>query len=70
MKVRLMCTDLTKQQLDFYVIGAIMSHTTCEDVAEPRFNKSPKNRQQTKVTYNHMGYRICKETFLELHNIG
>lgn len=67
---RLHMADLTREQLDFYIMGQIVSHLHCEGVFGRKHKHPQAVRKQSKVTYSHLGEKICIKTFLALHNIG
>ena len=66
------CTELTRIEKDLLIKGQIMAHTyrsegSCRSTEYRHF---PQAHQCEYTTYLHHGLKICKTTFLFLHNIG
>ena len=71
LSIRLQCAELTREELDFVLLGQIMAtlsdgpHTTAE-----KHRHTATERKLTSMTFYHAGQRICGRTFQWLHGIG
>ena len=63
------CAELTWDQLDLVILGQIMANITLDDVGR-KSGHTPVSRTRSYVAFYHHGYRICRDTFLQLHGIG
>ena len=62
-QLRAQSSFLNRDELDFTLIGAIMSTVMHDDhVRDGRHN--PKRRKQTRTSYMHHGHEICKDIYL------
>ena len=62
------CAGLTTSELDMVMMGQIMSLTDTSERTTSLKHKERK-RQRIRATYLHKGKRVCKTTFLYLHDI-
>ena len=65
--IRDQCDSLSKDELDLIVLGQIMANINSDDDVGPN---SPKVYRLKRLSFFHQGRRICRGTFLILHNIG
>ena len=64
--------ELNRTELDMTVMGQVMAFTHCSK-ATINFTKHRhqiKRREKNTTTYHHQGVKVCRKTFLFLHNIG
>ena len=62
--------NLTREELDFVILGQIMANVRCEDGVGARSEHRNVPRQHSSMCFFHRSTRICKETFLALHGVG
>ena len=64
--------QMHRAELDMAVMGQVMAFTFCSDAPQrsARYRHQPKQRGKSASTFYHNGLRICKKTFLFLHDIG
>ena len=71
LNIRLQCAELTREELDFVLLGQIMAtlsdgpHTTAE-----KHRHTATECKLTSMAFYHAGQRICGRTFQWLHGIG
>ena len=59
---------LSREELDLVVMGQLMAYTHFQSTITG--NRSQRVRSRMYSTFYHGGERICKATFLFLHNMG
>lgn len=64
------CINLTREELDFVILGQIMANVRCEDGVGARSEHRNVPRQHSSMCFFHHRTRICKEIFLALHGVG
>ena len=63
--------ELSRDELDLVVMSQLMATTHFQSTTTGRKNKKiPRVRSKMYSTFYHSGERICKSTFLFLHNVG
>ena len=69
---RSQCAELTREELDMMLLGQLSALTdTSEQSANSLVHRhSPASRQRSYTHFVHRGKRICRNTFLFLHNIS
>ena len=69
---RSQCAELTRAELDMMLLGQLSALTdTSEQSANSLVHRhSPASRQRSYTHFLHRGKRICRNTFLFLHNIS
>ena len=64
--------QMYRKELDMALMGQVMAFTFCSQVPQnsTKHRHQLKNREKNSAMYFHNGLRICKKTFLFLHDIG
>ena len=64
--------QMSRNDLDMAIMGQVMAFTFCNDVPQnsTRHRHQLKQRERNKSLFFHNGLRVCKKTFLFLHDIG
>ena len=57
---------------DVTVMGQVMAFTHCSKatINSTKHCHQMKRREKNTTTYHHQGVKVCRKTFLFLHNIG
>ncbi len=63
-------SSLSKEGLDMVVLGQIQAFLAIDDEIGPSHKHTPTQRRMTRVTFYHLGKKICRATFFALHKIG
>ena len=64
-KSRLEAIELNKDELDLVILGKLAALTKSHETA----TSGHPSRQTLHTTFLHSGHKVCKNTFLFLHNI-
>ena len=64
--------QMHRSELDMAIMGQVMAFTFCSQVPQnsTRHRHQPKQRERHSAIFYHNGLRVCKTTFLFLHDIG
>ena len=64
--------QMQRSELDMVLMGQVMAFTYCNEVPQnsTQYRHQLKKRERNKSTFYHNGLRICKKTFLFLHDVG
>ena len=64
--------QLERKELDMVVMGQVMAFTFCSQVPQniSKHRHQVKQRERNASAFYHNGLRVCKRTFLFLHDIG
>ena len=63
--------QLDRKELDMAVMGQVMAFTFCNQLQNTtQYRHRPKQRERNTSMFYHNGVRVCKNTFLFLHDIG
>ena len=64
--------QMQRSDLDMVLMGQVMAFTYCNEVPQnsTQYRHQLKKRERNKSTFYHNGLRICKKTFLFLHDVG
>ena len=64
--------ELNRTELDMTVMGQVMAFTHCRKatINSTKHRHQIKMREKNTTTYHHQGVKVCRKTFLFLHNIG
>ena len=64
--------QLERKELDMAVMGQVMAFTFCSQVPHNtlKYRHQVKQRERNASAFYHNGLRVCKRTFLFLHDIG
>ena len=64
--------QLDRSQVDMMVMGQVMAFTNCSKTPlhSSKHRHRYKEREKTSTVFYHQGLRVCRKTFLFLHNIG
>ena len=64
--------QLERKELDMAVMGQVMAFTFCSQVPQniSKHRHQVKQRERNASAFYHNGLRVCKRTFLFLHDIG
>ena len=64
--------QLERKELDMVVMGQVMAFTFCSQVPQniSKHRYQVKQRERNASAFYHNGLRVCKRTFLFLHDIG
>ena len=64
--------QLERKELDMAVMGQVMEFTFCSQVPHNtlKYRHQVKQRERNASAFYHNGLRVCKHTFLFLHDIG
>ena len=65
-------SQMHRSELDMAIMGQVMAFTFCSQVPQnsTRHRHQPKQRERHSAIFYHNGLRVCKTTFLFLHDIG
>lgn len=64
------CAVLSRHELDLVILGQIMANIYNEQIVGTRTKHVRTIRTRSNMAFFHHGRRICKVTFLKLHNVG
>ena len=64
--------QLERKELDMAVMDQVMAFTFCSQVPQntSKYRHKVKQRERNASAFYHNGLRVCKRTFLFLHDIG
>ena len=63
--------QLDRKELEMAVMGQVMAFTFCNQLQNTtQYRHRPKQRERNTSMFYHNGVRVCKNTFLFLHDIG
>jgi len=64
--------ELSWNELNMAVMGQVMALTYSDvmKVNSTKHRHAPAERQKTTTLFHHQGHRVCRTTFLFLHNMG
>ena len=69
-KMRLSCMELTREQLDMFLMGQLTAFTNNSTTVVVESRHRPDERQRGYANFFHQGKSICATTFKFLHGIG
>lgn len=67
---RASAAELSWNELNMAVMGQVMALTDSDPMTSSTSRHTPAERQKTITRFHHHGHRICRTTFLFLHNMG
>ena len=72
LEIRSNFQQLERKELDMVLMGQMMAFTFCSQIPENsiKYRHQLKQRERNTSSFYHNGLRVCKKTFLFLHDIG